>query len=59
MMRLGLHRSLKTLEDRIPHPSVRQKSFLPEWLVENFKEQGVRFDNFVSQYFKSGESVNA
>ena len=42
MMRPGLHRRLKTLEDRIPDPSVRQKSFLPEWLVEELKEQGVR-----------------
>ena len=59
MMRPGLHRRLKTLEDRIPAPSVRQKAFLPEWLVEELKEQGVRFDDFGSQYFKSGEAVNA
>ena len=59
MMRPGLHRRLKTLEDRIPDPSVRQKSFLPEWLVEELKEQGVRFDDVGSQYFKLGETVNA
>ena len=59
MMRPGLHRRLKTLADRMPDALVRQKSFLPEWLVAELKEQGVRFDNFGSQYFKSGESVNA
>lgn len=53
MMKSGLHRRLKTLEDGIPDPSLRQKSFLPEWLVEELKEQGVRFDNFGSPDFKS------
>lgn len=59
MTRPGLHRRLKTLEERLPDPSVPQKSFLPEWLVEELKEQGVRFDDFGSPDFKSGETVNA
>ena len=61
MMRPGLHRRLKTLEDRLPGPSVRQKSFLPEWLVEELKEQGVRFDDFWQPGIQvgTGETVNA
>ena len=55
MMRPGLHWRLKTLEDRLPDPSVAQKSFLPEWLVEELKEQGVRFDDFGSPEFQSGQ----
>ena len=56
MMRPELHRRLKTLEERLPDPSVRQKSFLPEWLVEELKEQGVRFENFGSPDFKPGHA---
>ena len=55
MMMPGLHRRLKALEERLPDPFVSQKSFLPEWLVEELKQQSVRFDDFGRPAFQPGQ----
>jgi hypothetical protein len=43
-MRQGLHLRLKALEKRLPDETKPHKALLPEWLMEDLRQQGVRFD---------------
>ena len=39
-----LHLRLKALEMRLPDETKPHKALLPEWLMEDLRQQGVRFD---------------
>ena len=43
-MRQGLHLRLKALEARLPDETKPHKALLPEWLMEDLRQQGIRFD---------------
>ena len=43
-MRQRLHLRLKALEMRLPDETKPHKAPLPEWLMEDLRQQGVRFD---------------
>jgi hypothetical protein len=43
-MRQRLHLRLKALEARLPDETSPHKALLPEWLMEDLRQQGVRFD---------------
>ena len=43
-MRERLNLRLKTLEERLPDQTKPHKTLLPEWLMEDLRQQGVRFD---------------
>jgi hypothetical protein len=43
-MRHRLHLRLKALEKWLPDESKPHKALLPEWLVEDLRQQGIRFD---------------
>jgi hypothetical protein len=43
-MRERLHLRLKALEKWLPDETKPRKAFLPEWLTEDLRQQGVRFD---------------
>ena len=43
-MRQRLNLRLKALEKRLPDETKPQKALLPEWLMEDLRQQGVRFD---------------
>ena len=36
--------SVKALEKRLPDESKPHKALLPEWLMEDLRQQGIRFD---------------
>ena len=42
LQRLNLR--LKALEERLPDETKPRKALLPEWLMEDLRQQGVRFD---------------
>ena len=39
-----LHLRLKALEKWLPDETKPHKAFLPEWLVEDLRQQGIRLD---------------
>jgi hypothetical protein len=39
-----LNLRLKTLEKRLPDETIPRKALLPEWLMEDLRQQGIRFD---------------
>ena len=43
-MHLRLHLRLKALEKRLPDETKPHKALLPEWLMEDLGQQGIRFD---------------
>jgi hypothetical protein len=43
-MRHRLHLRLKALEKWLPDETKQHKALLPEWLVEDLRQQGIRFD---------------
>jgi hypothetical protein len=43
-MRHRLHVRLKALEKWLPDETKPYKALLPEWLVEDLRQQGIRFD---------------
>jgi hypothetical protein len=43
-MHQRLHLRLKALEARLPDETKPQKALLPGWLMEDLRQQGVRFD---------------
>ena len=43
-MRQRLNLRLKALEARLPDETKPHKALLPEWLTEDLRQQGVRFD---------------
>ena len=43
-MHQRLHLRLKALEMRLPDETKPHKALLPEWLMEDLRQQGVRFD---------------
>jgi len=43
-MHQRLHLRLKALEMRLPDVTKPHKALLPEWLMEDLRQQGVRFD---------------
>ena len=43
-MRYRLQWRLRALEARIPPPTGPPKALLPEWLMEDLRQQGIRFD---------------
>ena len=43
-MRQRLNSRLKALEKRLPDETKQHKALLPEWLVEDLRQQGIRFD---------------
>jgi hypothetical protein len=43
-MHQRLHLRLKALEERLPDETKPRKALLPEWLMEDLRQQGVRFD---------------
>ena len=43
-MHQRLHLRLKALEKRLPDEIKPHKALLPEWLMEDLRQQGVRFD---------------
>ena len=43
-MRHRLHLRLKALEKWLPDETKPHKALLPEWLMEDFRQQGIRFD---------------
>ena len=45
-MHQRLHLRLKALEKWLPDETKPHKAFLPEWLVEYLRQQGIRFDAF-------------
>jgi hypothetical protein len=45
-MRQRLNLRLKALEKRLPDETKPHKALLPEWLVEDLRQQGIRFDAF-------------
>ena len=45
-MRQRLNSRLKALEKWLPDETKPPKAPLPEWLMEEFRQQGIRFDAF-------------
>ena len=43
-MRQRLHLRLKALEKWLPDETKPHKALLPEWLMEDLRQQGIRFD---------------
>ena len=43
-MRVQLHLRLKALEKWLPDETKPRKALLPEWLMEDLRQQGIRFD---------------
>ena len=43
-MHQRLHLRLKALEERLPDETKPRKALLPEWLMEDLRQQGMRFD---------------
>jgi hypothetical protein len=43
-MRQRLHLRLKALEKWLPDETKPHKALLPEWLMEDLQQQGIRFD---------------
>ena len=43
-MRHRLYLRLKALEKWLPDETKLQKALLPEWLMEDLRQQGIRFD---------------
>jgi hypothetical protein len=43
-MHQRLHLRLKALEKRLPDETKPHKALLPEWLMEDLRQQGIRFD---------------
>src|SRR6202795_5044863 len=43
-MRQRLNLRLKALEKRLPDETKPHKALLPEWLTEDLRQQGIRFD---------------
>ena len=43
-MRQRLNLRLKALEKWLPDETQSHKALLPEWLVEDLRQQGIRFD---------------
>jgi hypothetical protein len=43
-MRQRLYLRLKALEKWLPDETKPHKALLPEWLMEDFRQQGIRFD---------------
>jgi hypothetical protein len=43
-MHQRLNLRLKALEERLPDVTKPHKALLPEWLMEDLRQQGVRFD---------------
>ncbi len=43
-MHQRLNLRLKALEKRLPDETKPHKALLPEWLMEDLRQQGVRFD---------------
>ena len=43
-MHLRLHLRLKALEKWLPDETTPHKTLLPEWLMEDLRQQGIRFD---------------
>ena len=43
-MHLRLHLRLKALEKWLPDETKPRKALLPEWLMEDLRQQGIRFD---------------
>ena len=43
-MHQRLNLRLKALEKRLPDGSKPPKALLPEWLMEDLRQQGIRFD---------------
>ena len=43
-MHLRLHLRLKALEKQLPDRTEPHKALLPEWLMEDLRQQGIRFD---------------
>ena len=43
-MRQRLNSRLKALEELLPDGTNPHKALLPEWLVEDLRQQGIRFD---------------
>jgi hypothetical protein len=43
-MRQRLNLRLKALEKWLPDETKPHKALLPEWLMEDFRQQGIRFD---------------
>ena len=43
-MRQRLNFRLKALEKRLPDETKSHKALLPEWLVEDLRQQGIGFD---------------
>ena len=43
-MHQRLHLRLKALEERLSDETKPHKALLPEWLMEDLRQQGVRFD---------------
>jgi hypothetical protein len=43
-MRQRLHLRLKALEKWLPDETKPRKAPLPEWLMEDLRQQGIRFD---------------
>jgi len=39
-----LNLRLKALEERLPDETIPRKALLPEWLMEDLRQQGIRFD---------------
>ena len=45
-MRHRLYLRLKALEKWLPDETKPHKALLPEWLVDDLRQQGIRFDAF-------------
>ena len=45
-MRHRLNLRLKALEKRLPDETKPPKAPLPEWLMDELRQQGIRFDDF-------------
>ena len=45
-MRQQLNSRLKALEKWLPDETNPHKALLPEWLMEDLRQQGIRFDAF-------------
>ena len=43
-MHQRLNLRLKALEERLPDETKPHKALLPEWLMEDLRQQGIRFD---------------
>jgi hypothetical protein len=57
-MRIGnLYSRLRALEKRQPDPTKTRKTPLPDWLVEDFRKQGLRIDASGLPVFKNSQAV--